>query len=47
MRAPDALRATLLVFQPMAAPLHKLTAGLKTSFDPAGLIEPGRMYAGI
>ena len=47
MRGPHELRAKLPVFQPMAEPLHRLTARIKSSFDPAGLIEPGRMYAGI
>ncbi len=47
VRAPDALRAAVDVFQPLAAPLMRLTAGIKTSFDPAGIFEPGRMYAGI
>lgn len=47
VRAPDPLRAAVDVFQPLAAPLMRLTAGIKTSFDPAGVFEPGRMYAGI
>jgi glycolate oxidase FAD binding subunit len=47
VRAPDALRAAVEVFQPLAGPLMRLTAGIKTSFDPAGIFEPGRMYAGI
>ena len=47
VRAPDPLRAAVDVFQPLAAPLMRLTAGVKTSFDPAGVLEPGRMYAGI
>ncbi|SIQ03910.1 FAD-binding protein [Bosea sp. TND4EK4] len=47
VRAPDALRTAVGVFQPLAGPLMRLTAGIKTSFDPAGIFEPGRMYAGI
>ncbi|MCO5092469.1 FAD-binding protein [Bosea sp. (in: a-proteobacteria)] len=47
VRAPDAVRAAADVFQPLSGPLMRLTAGIKTSFDPAGIFEPGRMYAGI
>jgi glycolate oxidase FAD binding subunit len=35
------------VFEPLPEPLMRVTAGIKTSFDPAGIFEPGRMYAGI
>ena len=44
--APD-LRASIPVFQPLSAPLMKLTAGIKHSLDPDGLLNPGRMYGGI
>ncbi len=47
VRAPDAIRATVPVFEPLPAPLLRVTSGIKTSFDPAGLFEPGRMYAGV
>ena len=47
VRAPDAVRAATDVFQPLAEPLMRVTAGIKKSFDPAGIFEPGRMYAGI
>lgn len=47
VRAPDSVRAAVDVFQPLAAPLMKITAGIKASFDPAGLLNPGRMYAGV
>lgn len=47
VRAPDAIRASVPVFEPLAAPLLRVTAGIKTSFDPAGIFEPGRMYAGV
>jgi len=47
MRAPDALRENANVFQPLAAPLMKLTRGLKAAFDPDGVLNPGRMYAGV
>ncbi|SDF46666.1 glycolate oxidase subunit GlcE [Bosea robiniae] len=47
VRAPDAVRAAVDVFQPLAEPLMRVTAGIKKSFDPAGIFEPGRIYAGI
>jgi len=25
----------------------RITAGLKAAFDPAGVLNPGRMYAGV
>ncbi|KRE17883.1 2-hydroxy-acid oxidase [Bosea sp. Root381] len=47
VRAPATIRATVAVFQPLAEPLMRVTADIKKSFDPVGLFEPGRMYAGI
>lgn len=47
VRAPDAVRAAVPVFEPLAEPLMRVTAGIKTSFDPQGVFEPGRMYAGV
>lgn len=47
VRAPDSIRAAVDVFQPLAEPLMRVTAGIKKSFDPAGIFEPGRIYAGI
>ena len=44
-RAPDAMRAALDVFEPLSPALMKLTRGVKLSFDPQGLFNPGRMYA--
>ncbi len=46
IRAPRELRASVEVFQPLGA-LRGVTGGIKTSFDPAGIFEPGRMYAGM
>jgi glycolate oxidase FAD binding subunit len=34
------------VFQPQPAPLAALTQRVKASFDPAGILNPGRMYPG-
>ena len=47
VRAPAAIRASVPVFEPLPEPLMRVTAGIKTSFDPAGIFEPGRMYAGV
>jgi glycolate oxidase FAD binding subunit len=47
VRAPAETRAATSVFQPLAEPLMKITAGIKASFDPDHLINPGLMYAGI
>jgi glycolate oxidase FAD binding subunit len=47
VRAPAEVRAVLDVFEPLSAPLMQLTAGIKTAFDPAGILNPARMYAGI
>ncbi|NEU11703.1 FAD-binding protein [Methylobacterium sp. BTF04] len=47
VRAPDAVRAAVAVFQPLSAPLMRITAGLKTAHDPNGVFNPGRMYAGL
>ncbi len=45
VRAGDAVRAAVPVFQPESAPLAALSAGLKARFDPAGVLNPGRMRA--
>lgn len=47
MRAPANIRAAVPVFEPLAAPLATLTAGIKASFDPDRILNPGRMYAGV
>ncbi len=47
VRAPDDVRRAVDVFEPLATPLLKLTKDIKTSFDPDGVLNPGRMYAGI
>lgn len=47
VRAPDAVRSTVPVFQPLPAPLMKLTAGIKASIDPGGVFNPGLMYERI
>ncbi len=47
IRAPEAARAALDVFQPLPEPLMRLHAGVKASLDPAGIFNPGRMHAGV
>ncbi len=47
IRAPEEVRARVAVFEPLSAPLMKITRGIKASFDPDRIINPGRMYAGI
>ena len=47
MRAPDAIRAVVPVFEPEAPAVAALTARIKASIDPAGLINPGLMHVGV
>lgn len=47
VRAPEGLRREVEPFQPQAAPLRALTTRVKRSFDPRGVLNPGRMYPGL
>lgn len=47
VRAPAAVRAAVPVFQPQAEALAGLSARVKAGFDPRGVLNPGRMYAGV
>ncbi len=47
VRAAAELRATLDVFQPLPEPVMRVTRGIKQALDPHGILEPGRMYAGV
>jgi glycolate oxidase FAD binding subunit len=47
IRASEEVRGTADVFQPLAPPLYALTRKLKQTFDPAGILNPGRIYAGL
>ncbi len=47
VRAPAAVRAAVDVFQPQDSGLAALTKRVKESFDPKGVLNPGRMWAGI
>lgn len=43
VRASEATRAALPVFQPELAPLAAISAGLRAKFDPRGILNPGLM----
>jgi glycolate oxidase FAD binding subunit len=47
IRAPAAVRAAVDVFEPQPAPVAALTKRVKESFDPKGVLNPGRMWAGV
>jgi glycolate dehydrogenase FAD-binding subunit len=47
VRAEPQVRAAVDVFQPLEAGPEKLSRRLKAAFDPAGILNPGRMYAGL
>jgi len=46
IRAPASVRASVDVFAPQERALAALTRRVKESFDPRGVLGPGRMYAG-
>ena len=47
VRAPAAVRASVDVFAPENPAMHALTKRVKESFDPKGVLNPGRMWAGV
>jgi glycolate oxidase FAD binding subunit len=47
VRAPAAIRASVDVFEPEAAGLAALNKRVKEGFDPKGVLNPGRMWAGV
>jgi glycolate oxidase FAD binding subunit len=47
MRAPESLRAAVDVVPPEAAALAAITRRVKGALDPAGILNPGRLYAGL
>ncbi len=44
IRAPESVRASVDVFQPQTPALAALSARVKASFDPGGVLNFGRMY---
>jgi glycolate dehydrogenase FAD-binding subunit len=47
VRAPTAVRAAVDVFAPEESASLALAKRVKESFDPKGVLNPGRMWAGI
>lgn len=47
VRAPAAVRAAVDVFQPEEPGVAALSRRVKESFDPKGVLNPGRMWAGV
>jgi glycolate oxidase FAD binding subunit len=47
VRGSESLRTAAPVFQPLDPAIQTLQAGLKTSFDPDSILNPGRMVAGV
>jgi glycolate oxidase FAD binding subunit len=47
IRAPAAVRAAVDVFQPQSVALVGVNKRVKESFDPKGVLNPGRMWAGV
>jgi glycolate oxidase FAD binding subunit len=47
IRAPAAIRAAVDVFEPQTATLAALTKRVREGFDPKGVLNAGRMWAGV
>jgi glycolate oxidase FAD binding subunit len=47
LRAPEGMRAAVAVIPPEPPPLARFTRGVKAAFDPRGILNPGRMFAGL
>ena len=47
MKAPDSLRNAVDVVPPEPAPLAHVTRRVKEAMDPRGVLNPGRLYAGL
>ena len=46
IRAEPSVRARVEVFPPLESAVQKLSNGIKQSFDPLHILNPGRMYPG-
>ena len=46
VKASPGLRRAVAVFEPQPAPLAALSRRVKTAFDPAAILNPGRMVEG-
>lgn len=47
VRAPDSVRLAVPVFEPQPEAVMAITRRLKETFDPEGILNPGRMYASL
>jgi glycolate oxidase FAD binding subunit len=47
LRAPESLRAAVQVVPPEPPPLAAITRRVKAALDPRGILNPGRIFAGI
>jgi glycolate oxidase FAD binding subunit len=47
MHAPETFRAAAEVVPPEALPLATISRRVKAALDPAGILNPGRIYAGL
>ncbi len=47
LRAPDTLRGAVRVVPDEATPLARITQQVKAAMDPAGILNPGRIYPGL
>ncbi len=47
IRAEPAIRSAVDVFQTLDSGTARLAAGIKSAFDPEGILNPGRMYASL
>ena len=47
MRGPEPMRAGVHVVPPEPGPLARITRRVKAALDPDGILNPGRLYAGI
>jgi glycolate oxidase FAD binding subunit len=47
IRAPEAIRKVVTVFEPLPGPLMDLSRRVKEGFDPKRLFNPGRLYQGM
>jgi glycolate oxidase FAD binding subunit len=47
IRAPESIRSAVHVIPAEPAPLARITREVKAAMDPAGIFNPGRLYAGL
>lgn len=47
LRAPEGMRAAVDVIPPEPEPLARIARRVKAAMDPHGILNPGRLYAGI